>query len=58
MVINKIQYHIVICQDVFNQGERTGFRTKGKPLEEVKFSRGLTEIEVMDWDINGMFYIL
>jgi hypothetical protein len=52
-----IQYHKVICQDVFNQGGRTGFRAKRKPLEEVEFSRGLTE-EIMNGDINGMFHIL
>jgi len=34
MLINKIQYHKVICQDVFKQGERTRFRAKRKPLED------------------------
>jgi len=34
MLINKIQYHKVTCQDVIKQGERTGFRAKSKPLEE------------------------
>jgi hypothetical protein len=37
MLINRALYHKVICQDVFKQGERGGFRAcpgKREPLKK------------------------
>jgi len=37
MLIKKIQYHKVICQVVFKQGEKAGFRTKENPWKWLRF---------------------
>jgi len=52
-----IQYHKVICQDVFKKGEKTGFRAKRKPLEGMRFP-GVLQRRIKNGDINGMFHIL
>jgi hypothetical protein len=37
MLINKIHYHNVICQDIFNQGERPAFEQKENPWKGTCF---------------------
>ena len=50
MFINRIQYHNVICQEVFKQGQRGGFRIVlgiKRPLRAGQTPRGQQESNIM-----------